>query len=78
MESGCCRVFFCNNIWNNLIICINRYTNAEKFTIVSLIFVKNPLNNLINDDKINFLNFLVHVQLQLQLFPTMPLVRAAP
>ena len=53
MEIGFCRVFFCNN----LIICINRYTNAEKFTIVSLIFVKNPLNNLINDDKINFLNY---------------------
>ena len=56
MENGFCRVFFCNNIWNNLIICINRYTNAEKFTIVSLLFVKNPLNNFINDDKINFLN----------------------
>ena len=61
MESGSCREFF----WNNLIICINRYTNAEKFTIVSLIFVKNPLNYLINDDKINFLNYLVHVRLQL-------------
>ena len=65
MEIGFCRVFFCNNLWNNLIICINRYTNAEKFTIVSLIFVKNPLNNLINDDKINFLNYLVYVGLQL-------------
>jgi hypothetical protein len=44
--------FFCNN----QTICLNGYTNTEKFTIVSLLFVKNPLNNLINDDKINFLN----------------------
>ena len=41
---------------NNQKICLNGYTNTEKFTIVSLLFVKNPLNNLINDDKINFLN----------------------
>ena len=51
-ERGFCRVFFCNN----QTIFLNGYTNAEKFTIVSLLFVKNPLNNFINDDKINFLN----------------------